>query len=281
MQKSQFTLAAVGVLLVVVLYTLGRTTPDKQANPGIQGNESAGMAASAAPADFNLILQDAQKNLPPAVLLEMKSLENKVVRGDVKDQQIVVDHRLSQIWDSLHHVAIGAHYLAEAAKLENSEKSLTFAANLFLNHLQQVNDAGRRKWEAVEARELLLQATQMDPSNDSLQVALADANVESGNVMAGVQQLLSITRSDPDNVQANVLLGRLAVISGQFDKAISRLNVVLVHHPDNVEALYFLGEAYRGKGDKAKAIQTFERCKKLVNDPAFTQQIDAYEKSFR
>ena len=281
MQKSQIILVSVGVLIVAGLYTLGRTTQKKKISTDLQGNESAGIPADAAPADFNTILQQAKKNLTPPVLIELTGLENKVVRGNVKDQQILVDQRLSQIWDSLKQVAIGAHYLAAAAKLENSEKSLTFAANLFLNHLQQVNDLGRRKWEAVEARDLLLQAIQLDPSNDTLQVALADANVESGNVMAGVQQLLAITRANPDNIPANVLLGRLSVISGQFDKAITRLKGVLVNQPNNVEALYFLGEAYRGKGDKANAIKTFEQCKKLVNDPAFSQQIDSYEKSFK
>jgi cytochrome c-type biogenesis protein CcmH/NrfG len=44
--------------------------------------------------------------------------------------------------------------------------------------------------------------------------------------------------------------------------------------PKNREALFFLAQAYEGKGDKAKAIQLFEECKKVVDDPSFSKEID-------
>ena len=99
--------------------------------------------------------------------------------------------------------------------------------------------------------------------------------------MQGVQRLLKITEKDPNNLQANLMLGRLSVTSGQYDKAVARLEKVVAQAPENTEALYFLAEAYKGHGDTEKAIKTFERCKQLVNDPAFSKEIDNYINSFK
>ena len=99
--------------------------------------------------------------------------------------------------------------------------------------------------------------------------------------MNGVQQLLSITRRDPEHAGANLMLGRLDITSGQFPKAIDRLGKVLQKDENNREALYFLAEAYKGQGNKAKAIELFERCKRVVNNPDFSKDIDTYIKSFQ
>ena len=65
-------------------------------------------------------------------------LENAVVRGDVKNQQLKAYEQLASFWkDSVKDSFLpAAYYMAEAAKLENSEKKLTFAAQLFLNNLR-------------------------------------------------------------------------------------------------------------------------------------------------
>ena len=74
----------------------------------------------------------------------------------------------------------------------------------------------------------------------------------------------------------NLILGRLAVVSGQYDKAIARLEKLTKQHPKNAEAFYHLAEAYRAVGKNDDAIKALEQCKKLVNDPAFSAQIDNY-----
>jgi lipopolysaccharide biosynthesis regulator YciM len=77
------------------------------------------------------------------------------------------------------------------------------------------------------------------------------------------------------------LLGRLSIQSGQWDKAVARLEHVLELEPQNREALYFLGEAYKGKGNKEKAIQTFRKLEGIVNSPDFTKDIENYINSFK
>ena len=87
---------------------------------------------------------------------KLVQLENSVVRGDVHNQQVHVFHQLVSYWsDTLHNEEIGAYYTGEAAKLENSEKNLTFAARFFLNELLVSDDAAMQNWLATNAKDLL------------------------------------------------------------------------------------------------------------------------------
>ena len=277
MQKSQLFVIAAALIAVFSLYVFGRTVPPQQAkaaSPVMPATAPmAGNAVKAA--DFSTLLQQAKGKIPPVKLMEITTLENSVVRGDVKEQQIKAYRQLASVWDSLMQGPVAAHYLGEAAKLENSEKSLTFAANLFLNYLQHTDDESVRKWESNEAVDLLQKAQALDPKNDTIKVAIANAQVQGGDVMDGVQQLLAVIREDSDNVDANLLLGKLSVTSGQYDKAIERLENVIAKSPDNAEAIYFLAISFREKGDNAKAITYFERCKAVVKNPDFGKEIDS------
>jgi cytochrome c-type biogenesis protein CcmH/NrfG len=99
--------------------------------------------------------------------------------------------------------------------------------------------------------------------------------------MKGVVLLREVTSKDSTNISANIILAKLAIQSGQLDKAINRLELVLSLRPDNTEAMYFLAEAYKNQGNKEKAISLFEQCKKLVNNPDFTKEIDNYINTFK
>jgi tetratricopeptide (TPR) repeat protein len=277
-RKSQIILVASALVAVVLLYSFGRTIPKKSADTSSVASPPAtsGMTESnVQPIAFPDLLAQAKRGLSPEKIVQLTELENSVVRGDVKDQRIQAYHQLAGIWDSLGNADLTAHYLGEAAKLENSEKSLTFAANLFLEQLDHTNDASVQKWETNQADTLLQQALKLNPDNDSVKVALADVYVEGGDVMKGVQQLLTITQKDSMNADANLLLGKLSVRSGQYDKAIGHLEKVVHQQPGNTEALYFLAVSYREMGDNQQAIHYFELCKKLVNDPMFNKEIDS------
>src|SRR6478736_2661245 len=67
----------------------------------------------------------------------VSKLENSISRGDVKEQQIKVYNQLSSFWeDSVHLHDLHNYYTSESAKLVNSEKNLTFAAQLMLSDLR-------------------------------------------------------------------------------------------------------------------------------------------------
>ncbi len=71
-----------------------------------------------------------------------------------------------------------------------------------------------------------------------------------------------------------MVLGIGAVISRQFDKGIERLNKVVAFDPKNLEAVSWLADAYAGNGDKQNAIKWYEQSKRLVNNPAFSKEVD-------
>ena len=59
--------------------------------------------------------------------------------------------------------------LSEAAKLDNSEKNLTFAAQLILDNLRGEQDEAKLNWEAETAIDLFERALELNPDNDDLE----------------------------------------------------------------------------------------------------------------
>ncbi len=278
MQKSQILLVGAAATVLVVLVAFGRTVPhsDKKAMPTAthlhEGQEVKSIA-------IDDLLASAKQKVPADKLISIARLEN-IVRGDVKNQQIAAYKQLYASWDSLNQLPIAAYYLGESAKLENSEKSLTFAANLFLEHLEHAEDPAVMNWETKQAIGLMDKALALNPGNDSLKIkqALLYMNTEP---MVGVQKLRDVVAANPDNAEAQITLASLAIQSNQFDKAIERMESFTQKHPEEAKALFVLAEAYKGKGDFKKAIELAEKCKALVKDPSLKAQLDDYIKSIK
>jgi cytochrome c-type biogenesis protein CcmH/NrfG len=92
--------------------------------------------------------------------------------------------------------------------------------------------------------------------------------------MKGVQQLLKVVEKDSNNMKAQLMLGIGGVISRQYDKAITRLNKVVAAQPQNLEAVSWLADVYAESGDKQNAVKWYEYSKRLVNNPAYTREVD-------
>ena len=211
-------------------------------------------------------------------------LQQSVVRGDVQAQQLKVDQQLAEFWkDSVSNgFVLYAYYTGEAAKLEKSEKKLTFAAQLFLQSLRGQDAPALNGWMATNAKELFEKALEMNPDNDSSKVGLGASYIfgsQAGNpmeVMQGIQRILEVARRDSTNMYAQLMLGWGGLESGQYDKAIERLTTVVRHQPANIEAILLLAEVYQQKGDKPNAISWYEAAKKQLgeHDPEMLKEID-------
>jgi len=277
-KKQQIILLAGGLLIFASLLYFGKTVATKETS-------SMGEASKPSPAaGFNVdkYIQDAKSKLSVSQLNYINSLENSISRGDVAAQQIKVYNQLASFWaDSIHQQEIYIFYTSRSAKLVNSEKNLTFAAQLMLADLRNESDPAKRGWKAEQAIELFEQAIQLNPNNANLQVGLGSCYVFGkgmvGNpqeTMKGIQQLLQVVRKDSLNMQAQLVLGIGGVISNQFDKAIDRLNNVLKYEPSNLEAISWLADAYAGKGDKPNALKWYEISKRMVNNPVYTKEVN-------
>jgi tetratricopeptide (TPR) repeat protein len=197
----------------------------------------------------------AKMQLSPEQVVRLNTLEHSISRGDVKDQQIHVYHQLARFWsDSAHIFEPFAWYEAEAARLENSGKSLTFAARLFLDNLQSDEVVQRRQWKALQAKDLFERSLKINPDNDSAKVGLG-ACFLFGNIsatpMEGILKIREVVQKDSTNIYAQMMLIQGSLISGQYDKAINRLQMVNRLEPANVEAIVLLADIYDRTGDKA------------------------------
>ena len=99
--------------------------------------------------------------------------------------------------------------------------------------------------------------------------------------MQGVSILLDIVHKDSTNIDALLLLGRFGIISGQYDKALARLEKILHLRPQNSEAMLLMAEAYNAQGNKTKAVEMLERCKKTVTAPEAKKEIEHYIESIK
>src|SRR5260221_3778530 len=204
MKRQQYLVAGTGVLLLLALYFFGHTVPPQhKPNAAASGVPGASLVKSIGLQD---ILQASQARLTPAQLSYVNRLQQSVVRGDVKAQSLNADRQLAVFWkDSVQDgFLLYAHYDGEAAKLENSEKSLTFAAQLFLQNLRGQENPALKSWMAINAKELFEKALELNPGNDSTKVGLGASYIfgSGGNpqeTMQGIQRILEVARRDSSN----------------------------------------------------------------------------------
>jgi tetratricopeptide (TPR) repeat protein len=282
MLNKRIILAGTGIILVFVLFFFGKTATTKKEMPAM---------AKAETPQFNIddTLKALKQQLPPDQLVYVDNVENNISRGDLKNQQVNQYTNLANFWkDSAEKIVPYIYYLSEAAKLDNSEKKLTFAARLILERMKRENDPAQKVWEAQTAATLFEKAIALNPDNDDLKVGLGSCYVYGegmiGNAqqtMKGIQQLLEVVRKDSNNMQAQLVLGIGGVISTQYNKAIERLQKVVDFDPHNLEAVSWLADAYAAAGDKQNAIKWYEQSEHLVNNPEFTKEINERIKALK
>lgn len=287
MKRQQYLVAGTGVLLLLALYFFGQTVPpQKKPEAPAGGSSGSSIVKSIGLQD---ILQASQAKLTPGQLSYVTRLQNAVVRGDVKTQQINAYRQLAGFWqDSVREgFLLSAYYKGEAAKLEKSEKSLTFAAQLFLQSLRGQDNPALKSWMATNAKELFEKALELNPGNDSSKVGLGASYIFGSSadnpteVMQGIQRILEVARRDSTNMYAQFMLGLGGIESGQFDKAIERLTTVVRHQPANIEAILLLAEVYQQRGEKTDAIKWYETAKKKIGNQDMIREIDQRIQSLR
>ena len=255
MNKAQWIVVGIGVLLVSGLFIFGRTGPYKT------GKTNPSPVSSQTELSTDSILFHAKEKLGDDQITWMTSLEQSVIRGDLKSQKLDVFHQLAHFWkDSAGIFEPYAWYEAEAARLENSEKSLSFAAHLFLENLRSEQSPRLKKWKALQAKDLFERSLRLNDKNDSATVGIGACYIFGNiadNPMEGILKVRQVIDRDSTNVFAQMVLGYGSLISEQYDKAIDRFDKVVRLQPGNMEAILMLAEVYERKADKANAIKWY------------------------
>lgn len=272
-QRVIYSIAA--LLLVSGLFFFGKTHKEKTP-------EAKDEAPAVASFDVHKAIDSLRNGLSASQQVSLQKLENNVTRGDVKNQTADQLTALAGFWkDTAGQIIPYAYYLSEAAKLENSEKSLTFAGQFILENMRRESRPGLKLWEAQTAAGLFEQALKLNPSSHELKIDLGSCFVygpgmtgDPQETMKGIQMLLEVVREDSNNMKAQMVLGIASVISNQADKGIDRLTKVVTFDPHNLEAVSWLADAYASKGDVPNAKKFYEQSKHIVNNPAFSKEVD-------
>ncbi len=265
MKKPQWISIGVAVFLVIIILAFGRTVAEK--NPAVtegqtvhddhQHEESTRLLTT------DSILLAARKQLSNEQVTRITQLENSITRGDVVVQKLAVYHQLSHFWgDTIRSFAPYAWYEAEAARLENSEKTLTFAARLMLENLQEEEDPSLRQWEALQAKDLFERSLKLNPDNDSSKVGIGATYLFGGisdQPMTGINLIREVVQKDSNNVYAQLTLAKGALVSGQLDRAVSRLELVNRIDPSNVECILMLADLAERQEKKKDAAGWYEK----------------------
>ena len=276
MKKPQWITLAAALILVAILYVFGRIVPEKKETTTKQSDLADN------PVSIDSILSDAKKRLDPAQIVRLNALENSVVRGDINEQKLKIYHQLAHFWaDTGQIFEPYAWYEAEAARLENSEKSLTFAAHLFLQNMRGENSQPLREWKALEAKDLFERSLKINPQNDSSIVGLGACYIFGGisaTPMEGILKVRAVADKDSSNIFAQEVLGHGSMYSGQYDKAIARFETVyrLSRETENtkLEACLMLAEAYERKADRLSAINWYKKSLTLIKNQEVKEEVN-------
>jgi tetratricopeptide (TPR) repeat protein len=285
-RKPQWITIAAAALLVAFIFLFGRTIPKKKilnsSNTG-QGIENGLAAENEISTDSLLLI--SKKQLSPDLLSRLNKLEQALSKEStaaagqtIKDHQLHVFHQLARFWsDSARIFVPFAWYNAEAARLENSGKSLTFAARLFLNNLQNDEDVKRRKWKALQAKDLFERSLKINPDDDSAKVDLGACYFYGGisaTPMDGILKIREVVEKDSTNIYAQMMMIQGALLSGQIDKAINRLQLVNRLQPANADAVFLLADSYDRTGDKSNAVIWYQKSLPLIKQQDVKAEIE-------
>jgi tetratricopeptide (TPR) repeat protein len=280
MKRPQWITVGIAILLVAGLYA---ATSKKLFGPPVTKSH---VTAASPVSSFSIdsMVAHAKTHLTPEQATRLNFLEHTITRGDVKEQKIHIYHQLARFWkDSMSIIepnewfAPYAWYTAEAARLENSEKSLTFAAHLLLNNLVVEAKTELKQWEASQATDLFRRSLDINPDNDSSKVGLG-AVIMFGGVgapMEGIEMIRNVTEKDSNNVYAHWTLGQASLMSGQMQKAVERFKKVSSLQPKNLEAILLVADISEKMGNKADAIVWYGKLLPLIDNPAMKKEVEA------
>lgn len=263
MTAGQATLFVASVAAVAVAYTLGPLLPPEKRNPPTSVSSSQ---QSSLEFDYSAYRQETFKlntagaenasPLPEAVVTRFVDSMEAVIRAAFGQKETAEKQNIDSVW----HTA-GEKFSAILTSAPRIGKN--FDNTLRLNSIYCYEKALALNAEFTDAQ-------------ISLATAYMESQGSSEEVMKGVTLLRQITDKDPGNIAANLILGKYGIVSGQFDKAAQRFEKVLSVDSLNADAYLYLAQAYQSLGEKEKAISALEKCRSLVNDPDFANDITAY-----
>jgi len=280
LKKPQVFVVIIALVLLGLLYFVAPRSNNELKPASINSAENQTVTNKS-------IIDDAKTSLSAEFKISLLSIENQLSRSKNTADSLMYTRKLARFWaDSANRLTPYLYYTYSAALLENSEKSLTFAAQQLIDNLITPDaPPALLPWMAGNAKVLLEKALEINPNNDSAIINLGACylfgNI-SDNPMQGILKVKQVVDKNPQNAYGQFILALGGKKSGQYDKAIERLLIVVSLQPSNLEAMVHLAECYELANQKEDAIQWYTKVKDLVNVPdakaAITKRIKELKK---
>jgi len=271
LRKPQLILILSGLLLFSVLYFFTPRFAAKADNTPNQTAENQVVTTESILNTAKLALSESQK-------IALLSIENQLIKASNAQDSLKSYKALTKFWaDSAQKLAPYLYFSYSAALLENSEKSLTFAAQLLVDNLLTPDaPPALLPWIAGNAKVLLEKALVINPKNDSAKINLGACYLFgnlSDNPMQGITKIKEVVDKDSTNAYGQFILALGGKKSGQYDKAIERFLTVINIQPNQIEAMIHLAECYELTDQKALAIEWYTKVRNSVNIPEAKEAI--------
>ena len=280
MKKPQVFVVFIALSLLGLLYFLAPRSASDKKLPTNNTTENQSVTNQS-------VIESAKTNLSASQKITLLSLENQLSRSKNTVDSLLYTNKLARFWaDSANRLAPYLYYSYSAALLENSEKSLTFAAQQLIDNLITPDaPPALLPWMAGNAKVLLEKALEMNPNNDTATINLGACylfgNI-SDNPMQGILKVKQVVDKNPQNAYGQFILALGGKKSGQYDKAIERFLIVTQVQPNNLEAMVQLAECYELTNKKEEAIKWYTNVRDLVDIPdakaALTKRIKELKK---
>jgi tetratricopeptide (TPR) repeat protein len=227
---------------------------------------------------IDTLLVQAKKDLPSSLQVRADAIQAEIASEQDPDKKLHLYHQAANFWkDSTRSRDPYLWYTGEAARLENSEKSLTFAAHLFLTNLRGEASPELKEWKALQSKDLFERSLKLNPQNDSAKVGLGAAYLFGGispSPMEGILKIREVADRDSNNVYAQMTLGEASVLSGQLDKALERFFQVIRIQPNNWEALLALGDVFERREQNKQAVEWYQRSLPNIPYPELKTEVE-------
>ncbi|POY36912.1 hypothetical protein C3K47_07555 [Solitalea longa] len=275
LSRKQIIVIGSSVALVGVLYSLdikGLVNPKEGKKP-----ENTQVSSEISTVSIS---KSAKKQLSTGAVKQIEELETQLSKDP---QNAELKRSLAKQWEntdkSLSYVS-GLYYY-DAAKAQPEAKNWLLAADKLQTGTASISDSLIVRYVADKAIDAYQHVLKTEPDNLDAKTGLGICYVETTqNPMQGITLLREVIAKEPENIKANLSLGLFSMRSGQYDKAEKRFITVLKKAPSG-DAYFYLGETYRYMGEKAKAIEAYQKSKEFIVDPQFIAQVDMIIKELK
>jgi tetratricopeptide (TPR) repeat protein len=276
-KRPQIIVLLSGILLTALIYSFGSTKfPQKKVENEMKEAVS-----------IENMLAEAQKKFDSHQKEHFGHLQEDLAKeADTTKKSAIYDQMIRFWGEEVQRYDIACWYIAERAKLENSEKSLTFAAQFILDEsIREDGNPMTQGWKARLSRSLFEEALKKSPGKDSLKIGLGATylfGAGGNNPMEGITFIRTALQNDSTNAYAHKMLGYGNIRNGQIKQAIERFEKAFRYNPAEADVLPVIALLYKQTGDKENAEKWRERVKKeFAGNPAMLARFEEQFQSLK